>query len=143
MAKHKPPLPSVAPWSRHDLILRGIKLVDIGYVSVLYFVMGYACAVAFDRALGKFDAQRAARKHVLTLAAELALHVYCIGILTYLVRNVVELVPFPLDGVQGFVHVRLKELTSAPVFGLILVIFQDHLKEKLAYFHKRMFPPGR
>ena len=137
-----PPVAAPQPLSHKDLVLRGIKLVDIGFVTVMYFVLGFLCAAAIDAVLGKFDERKADEKSVARIAAELILHIYIIGVLMYVCRNVVELVPFPLDGVHGFMHSKVKELSTAASFGLVLIMRQEHLKAKMAYLHERMFGGG-
>jgi hypothetical protein len=128
----------VAPFSKQDFVLRGIKIVDIGHVSVLYLVTGFAIAFAYDAVLGAFDPTLADQKSLLRVALELAVHLWTIGVVTYIVRNVIELIPFPLDGVHGFDHKRVKELTAAPAFVLVTATFQDHLRAKMKYFYDRM-----
>ncbi len=122
-----------------DLILRGIKIIDIGYVTCIYFVVGYMAAFAYDKLLGKFDEAAAREKSTLRLATELIFHVWTIAVLTYAIRNLVELIPFPLHGVYGFNHYRVKELTIAPIFSLVIITFQDHLRDKMRYLFDRLY----
>lgn len=128
------------PLPKHqDWILRGIKIIDIGYVTCIYFVLGYMSAFAFDKVLGEFDEAAAQKKSTLRLAAELMFHVWTIAVLTYVIRNVAELIPFPLHGVYGFNHYRVKELTIAPVFSLVIITFQDHLRAKMRHLFDRLY----
>jgi hypothetical protein len=122
-----------------NLLLRTIKIFDIGYLTVIYFVFGYATAVLFDKVLGDFDKDDAAKKSTLRLCSELVLHIWLIGVLTYIVRNVVELIPFPLQGVYGYNHFRVRELVVAPMYTLVVVTLQEHLRAKLKFVYDRMF----
>jgi len=69
--------------------------------------------------------------------AECIGHIYLCGIVVYFTRNVVERVPFPLDGVAGFVHGKVKELTNAAVFTFVFMYYQKNLRDKLIYLGGR------
>jgi hypothetical protein len=73
------------------------------------------------------------------LYIEVALHFSFLSIISYAVRNLVELVPFPLDGMFGFKHIEVKELTSGALFATLLFFLQTHLQEKLYYIVDRTF----
>jgi hypothetical protein len=128
------PMPQYQDW-----LLRGIKIIDICYITFIYFVLGYVTAFAYDKVLGEFDEAATKKKSTLRLAAELILHVCTIAVLTYVIRNLVELIPFPLNGVYGFNHYRVKELTIAPMFSLVIIIFQDHLRAKMRHLFDRLY----
>jgi len=49
-------------------------------------------------------------------------------------RNLVNLIPFPLNGVAGFDHSRLKELEGGEVLAVVLILFQRNLVDKVTYF---------
>ncbi len=68
-----------------------------------------------------------------TITLEILSQIIVIGILTYIVKNVIELIPFPLNGISGFDHMRVKELKSAGFFTVFLVMFQFHLQDKIKF----------
>lgn len=131
--------PDVAPPKtlREDLARRAIKIADIGYVTVLYFVIAFALGVSLDRAIGPFDAAAADRKPFARVMAECVAHIYLCGVVVYFARNAVERVPFPLDGVAGFAHGKVKELTNAAVFTFVFMYYQKNLRDKLMYLGGR------
>jgi hypothetical protein len=120
-----------------ELIIRSIKVIDIGYIAVIYFTLAFFISGSIDKWLGKFEAK--ARKSTLRLAAEVILHIWCIGVIVYIVRNIVERIPFPLNGIRGFEHRRVKELSNAAVFTFVMLFFQKHLRHKLEYLYERVF----
>ena len=120
----------------NDILMRSIKIVDIGYISVLYIVMSLACAMTVDKVMGEFDENIEAKKSVWRLTLEFIITIWLYGFLIYVVRNLIELVPFPLDGYHGFSHKNVKELTSAMVFTFTFVLFSKHLKAKLDFYYK-------
>ena len=117
---------------------RGVKIIDIAYVTAIYLTLGAVLSISIDRQLGKFDPQEADKVSTAQLYGEVLLHFACIGILMYIVRNIVEWIPFPLNGVYGYDHMRLNELRNAGLFGVIFFLFQNNLREKLIYLSKRV-----
>ncbi len=43
----------------HDILMRTIKIVDIGYITSIYFIVGYYATIlldkVFDKYFGKID----------------------------------------------------------------------------------------
>ena len=120
-----------------ELTIRGIKLIDICYISSIYLALGAISSIYIDRKLGKFDKIEADKKTKNRLYSEVLLHFSFIGILMYIVRNFVEWIPFPLNGIRGYDHLKLRELSSAGVFGVIFFLFQNNLRDKLIYLSNR------
>lgn len=121
-----------------ELKLRGIKMIDIAYVACIYLTLGAIISIYIDRKLGKFDPIEADKKSISQLYGEVLLQFSFIGILIYIIRNIVEWIPFPLHGMVGYNHFKLNELRNAGVFGIIFFIFQNNLKDKLMYISKRI-----
>jgi hypothetical protein len=112
----------------------GVKLLDIGYVTFLFFMFGLVFAKGFDLLYGKFNKDKYKKEAKWKLFLEILLHVFAIGVVAYILRNVVELIPFPFDGVAGFRHSMLKELEGGHVMTIVLILFQKNLEEKVKYF---------
>jgi hypothetical protein len=115
-----------------------VKLLDIGLVTVYFFVLGLAAAKAFDGVMGDFDEENYQKISMIQLFVEIVLQLFALGVISYVLRNIVRLVPFPLDGVAGFHHNRLKELDGGEVMALVLILFQHNLIDKVLYFVRRV-----
>jgi len=115
-----------------------VKLLDIGLVTVYFFVLGLAAAKAFDGVMGDFDEENYRKISMLQLFVEIVLQLFALGVISYVLRNIVRLIPFPLDGVAGFHHDRLKELDGGEVMALVLILFQHNLIDKVLYFVRRV-----
>lgn len=111
-----------------------VKLLDIGYVAFLYFMFGIVFAKGFDLLYGNFDKLKYKKVPKWKLFLEILLHVFAIGVVAYILRNIIELIPYPLDGVAGFRHSRLKELEGGHILTIVLILFQKNLEEKVKYF---------
>jgi hypothetical protein len=115
--------------------MRGIKLLDIGYINVLYVVMALVFAKLTDYIMGQFNSNDELKKSKSRLTLEFILALWIYGISIYVARNLVGLIPFPLDGYQGFEHRRVKELGSATAFTFTYVLFSDYIKNKLLFYY--------
>lgn len=113
-----------------EVLIRGIKIVDIGYITLIYFVAAFAIASGLNRLYGDFNLEQEKAKPRWRITLELIGMVWINGVLIYLVRNIVPYVPFPLDSYYGFEHGKVKELATASVFIYFLIFFQKHLQEK-------------
>jgi hypothetical protein len=115
-----------------------VKLTDIGLVTVYYFVFGITAAKLFDIVYGQFRPENYEKVSSFRLFLEIVLHLFLIGVVSYLLRNIVSAIPFPLEGVAGFRHERLKELEGGHVLAIVMVLFQKNLIDKIKYFANRV-----
>jgi len=123
---------------KKELIIRSIKILDIGYVTAIYFILGLVLAKLCDKKLGKFDSKKDSKKSIYLHMIELILYLWFIGVVIYIIRNLVPLIPFPLDGVYGFKHLNVKELTSATVFSISFMYFQVYYQNKIKYIFSKI-----
>ena len=123
---------------KKEIVLRGIKLIDIGYITAIYMLLGILAAKLCDKYFGEFDADAENKKPFAQSMAELILYLWFIGIVIYIVRNLVPLVPFPLDGIYGFDHLKVKEVTSAATFAVAFIYFQVFYQQKLKHVFSRI-----
>ena len=115
-----------------------VKLLDIGLVTIYFFVFGLAAAKAFDAVMGEFKEDNFDEVPIWKLFLQIIAQLFALGIIAYVLRNVVKLIPFPFNGVAGFQHDRLKELDGGEVMALVLILFQRNLIDKVLYFVKRV-----
>lgn len=123
---------------KKELIVRSIKILDIGYITSIYFLLGIILAKMCDKKLGKFDEKKAEKKSISQHIIELILYLWFIGVVIYIVRNLVPLIPFPLEGVYGFKHLNVKEVTSAAVFTISFMYFQVYYQNKIKYIFSKI-----
>lgn len=120
---------------QNDILMRFIKIIDIGYINVLYVFLSLAFAKLTDYIMGKFDSKNEMKKGKVRLTIEFILSLWIYGVIIYISRNLIELIPFPLDGYEGFNHRRVKELGSASAFIFTFVLFSDYIKNKLLFYY--------
>ena len=123
-----------------ELILRSIKIIDIAYVTIIYVTITILFSVYLDKLIGKFNKKDTDKKSTVRIIAEIYGNFAIIAISGYIIRNVVELFPFPLDGAYGFDHKKIKELGGGLIAGFAIFFYQKNLRDKIDYlFNERIF----
>jgi hypothetical protein len=127
--------------AKNELLFRGVKVLDIGYITVLYFLLAFAVTLLLKTIpfLGKdYDQSKDQDKPLWQLVLESVLLIWIVGILAYFARNVVAKIPSPLNGLGGLDHSRVKELESSFVFVFVIMFFNDPLVSKLKILYSRI-----
>ena len=124
-----------------DIIIRSIKIMDIGYITLIYFFLAFVLSIMIDKALGDYISSEQTSKSTFRIFIEICIHMWLIGILIYAARNIVELIPSPFDGIHGFVHDKVKELHMPQVFTVIILYYQVFLHDKMMLLYQRWGGP--
>ena len=124
---------------KHPFLFQLNKMADIGLITVLYASIGLVLAKVFEQFDVPVDKEAEAKKSSLQIFLEYALIIFLIGILTYIVRKFVSMIPSPFDGKYGLEHNRIKELGNVAIFVFTFLSFQDHLKEKTQVLFDRTY----
>ncbi len=123
---------------KKEIILRGIKIIDIGFITAIYLLLGILLAKLCDRMNGEFDKEKENKKPLWKILVEVILYLWFIGVVIYTVRNMVPLIPFPLDGMYGFNHLMVKEVTNAMAFTITFMYFQKYYQNKIENLLERL-----
>lgn len=117
---------------KKELVIRSIKMLDIGILTIIYFTVGYFSSWLINKIYYPFDPAEPHSKPLLFL--EVCAQLFVIGILVYIIRNLVQLIPWPLEGIFGYEHKRLKEFASGGVALMFGVFYaQENIKDRLTY----------
>ena len=116
---------------------RAVKMLDISYITVIYFFIGFVLARFLDSHVTKFDEKEESKKTILQITLECILFICLNAVLLYICRNLVELIPSPFNGLYGLDHRRVKELTVAPTLSFALLFYQTNLQNKLRYLYNK------
>ena len=123
---------------KKEIIIRSIKILDIGYVTALYLTLGIILAKVCDLYINIYDEEEDNKKSTWVILLELILYSWFLGVVIYIVRNIVPLIPFPLDGKYGFDHLRVKEVTSGATFSIAFIFYQTNYRNKINNLLKRV-----
>jgi hypothetical protein len=129
-------MPNEVPFTAAFL---GVKLLDIGLTTIYFFVVGIMAAKGFDNVFGEINHEDYRQKPIWLLFLDIIVHLFVLGVVAYALRNIVQMIPYPLNGVAGYDHFRLKELEGGEVMALVLILFQKNLHAKVLYFVNRVF----
>ena len=114
------------------------KIIDIGLVTVYYFVFGFLISWGLDSLLGQFNEDDYENKSIAELAIGILLQLFLLGVVIYALRNIVGAIPYPFEGFGGYEHARLKELDGGVVLAFVVIFFQKNLNDKIIYLKKRI-----
>ena len=123
---------------KREIFFRIVKILDMGYIVIIYFILGIALAKLSDIVFGVYDEKKEKDKSLVQLGAEIMLMIWSNIIIFYVARNFVQMIPSPFHNVAGFDHYRLKELGGSAILGATYIYFQTNLKSKIADLHNRL-----
>jgi hypothetical protein len=122
----------------NNLLMRSIKMIDIGFLTIIYTFFAFFFAKITDKTLGPFNSKAESEKPKWKITIELFILIWIFGLLMYFVRNVVILIPFPLDGFQGFSHIKVKELHIPIIFSFLYLLVGEHFRSKILYYYNNI-----
>ena len=135
-----PPPPPVPPKKMpllQDVLIRTNKMIDIGYITAIYFIFGAIVANIITKLQTEFKNENEDKRTVINSSLSLILLIWMNGVLIYFARNIVELIPYPFDTFFGFHHKKVKELGAATAFTFVLLYYQPNLNKMMKYLTVR------
>ena len=131
-AVHKKKMPL-----KQDILIRANKIIDIGYITSIYFIVGAIIANTLTNLQTTFNSEEEDKKMLISCSLSLIFMVWVNGVLIYVARNLIEMIPYPFNNLFGFKHERLKEIGKATAFTFVLLYFQPNLINKMRYLVTR------
>jgi hypothetical protein len=118
-----------------------IKILSIGYYSMIYFFFGFSISLLLNYLMPAFDSNDKEDEQkfykIIKIVVEILFNFALIGISFYFVRKLVKnYIPFPLDTLYGFDKNKLKEIQGGIIIATIYMSFQTKLVQKLNYIKK-------
>jgi hypothetical protein len=133
----KPPVPVKKMPLLQDFLIRTNKMIDIGYITTIYFIFGAIVANMITKFQTEFKNEEEDKRTVINSSLRLILLIWINGVLIYFARNIVELIPYPFDTFFGFHHKKVKELGAATAFTFVLLYYQPNLNKMMKYLTVR------
>ena len=124
-----------------SLLFRLVKMADIGYITVLYFLSGFIVARLIDNYINKYKKDIEDKKTTIQLIMEIIFFLWINGMLIYIIRNIIEHIPSPFENIYGLKHNLLTELKYAPILEFTILYYQVHLSDKLKNLYNRFLTP--
>ena len=105
-------------------IITLIKCIAIAYIAIIDVFAGISITHLVDKYIfPKKFSEKDKEKSVPRLMLEVSLIISVLSIIAYIVRNIIQLIPFPLDDQYGFDYSRVKEVGSGAIFYGALVLY--------------------
>jgi len=115
---------------------RIVKIIDICYITVVYFILGFISARVLDSSSPKFNEKEEKKTSNFIVILKAVFKICINSALVYIVRNVVPIIlPSPFEGLYGFKQDIVKELTGAPTYAFALLYYQKNFQSELKYIY--------
>jgi len=118
-----------------------IKICAIAFVTILYSLGGIILCGATDKFIinSYYDRtdEELEKKSTVRHLYETTVILGIFGILAYIARNIFQEIPFPLDGVEGFKYMNVKEVASGSLILWIFINYSPVITNKIKIIRKR------
>lgn len=121
----------------HPIMYRIVKSLDIAILFGIWTVLGFLIGKELNKLFPVFIEKKYNKKNYITILLEVWIQFACVGIIVYVIRNIIELIPSMFENKYGFTRKRLKELNSTVPLIWIMLYYQDTAKAKLTYLHQK------
>ena len=118
---------------KKEIIIRSIKIFAISYFLTLAFIFSFFIAKYIDNFFVYLYGTDYSSKTFNILYLEALSQIIFLSIISYFVRNIIHLIPFPFEGIYGFQYMKVKEVITPFSVTLFLFIFQYNYQDKLKY----------
>jgi hypothetical protein len=114
-----------------------VKISDIVFITVIYFVFGYYIAKSVDTVCEYLFGNEVKSKPRLLVEVIFQI-LFSIFISHYIKNNLINKIPFPLEGLGGFTHYKLKEFihSGGLAWGIGILFYEKLLKDKIKLLKK-------
>ena len=115
-----------------NIKFRLVKSLDIAYVTLLFFIFSFYFASLTDHLFFKLFGSSNNPKNYIVLLLEISLQIAVgVGVLSYIIRNIVQLFPYPFNGYYKYDRSRMNELIKGSLISTFLILFQTNLQAKI------------
>ena len=106
------------------------KICDLVFISFLLFFSALFISVTLNRLCKIIFPQVPENTKQITPAFifEIVFRITFTIVMCYIFRNLVQEVPSPFDGYNGFQHLKVKEISSGTLLTTLAFFFQNNLR---------------
>ena len=119
-----------------DYNFLAVKILSIGYYSMVYFFLGSCMSIILNYFMKPIDLKKEIKEEkknkIVKICLDILLNFALIGISFYFIRKTVKnYIPNPLDTLYGFDKNKLKEIQGGIIIATSYMTFQTKLVQKL------------
>ena len=118
-----------------DIIVRLIKMFDMGWTNILFGIPAlFVATLLNEHVYAKIqigNEKDDANKTTLAILFEVLICLTISGIMAYILRNLLQMIPFPFENVYGFHHMQVGEVKSGMVISFFLFFFATNFLSKV------------
>jgi hypothetical protein len=116
----------------------GIKILHIGYLTIIYILFGFLYAMVIEFIYGDFDILIENKKSIFTQTLELIFMLWFAAVCLFIVNHTARNLPMPsyFKGYDQSAHIN--ELRGAGVLVFLFMFFQSHIFSKLRHNYIRL-----
>ena len=116
-----------------------IKIIAIMYISVIDILTGFFISVVVDKYIfPKSFSKDDDKKSIIRLISEISLIISTFSVLAYIARNIIQLIPFPLDDKYGFKYDLVTEVKSGALIMGSLILYCSTLFSKIIIIRNKL-----
>ena len=127
---------------KEDIIVRLIKILNMGYANVIFIIPTIFVATMLDKKVySKIHFSKVKKdeeKEIIPLLGEILIILTINGIVAYILRNILQKVPFPFEGVYGFDHMKIMEVRSGAAILVVLMYFATTIVNKIKTLQQKI-----
>lgn len=119
------------------------KIADLGLISFYYLIFALAFAIILEYLTEWYESTFPSKeKTTWRLVFEIGANIFFVAVAFWVIRNIVEIIPFPFEGYGGYKHALLKDTNTSIIATLALILFQTSLTKKIMIVNERISQLG-
>ena len=127
---------------KEDIIIRLIKMLNMGYANVIFIIPTIFIATLLDKKVYSnihfSEVKKDEEKEIIPLLGEILIILTINGIVAYILRNLLQKVPFPFEGVYGFDPMKIMEVRSGAAILVVLMYFAPTIITKIRALQQKI-----
>ena len=110
------------------------KICDLIFISFLFFFSALFISVTLNHLCKTiFPSVQGTKKITAAFISEIVFRITFIIVMCYVFRNLIQDIPSPFDGHNGFSHANVKEISSGTLLTTLAFFFQNNLRNNATF----------
>jgi hypothetical protein len=115
-------------------LIGGLKILHIGYLTIIYLIFGYLYTNLFESIYGNFDIDVENRKPIIIQILELISMLWFAAVFLFMVDRSAHKIPHPkiFKGYKYSYSEHFKAIREAGIFIFLFLFFQNSIFDKVS-----------